>query len=476
MGVSVMKIKSTKAFLVCLLCFALLAAVHASVASSAGEGGIARESGDVQPPIFGTNEQELEAVLADLGIEVPISKPSIYVNEAGYVSDRDKTILFVGGQCGNTFEVVRSYDQAVVYTGTIPESDRDKLSGVAFGVADFSVVDEVGTYYILTDIVGQSYPFTIAEDTYENLFLNLLRNMSDDNRQESAVGVCDMSFGMHAIMCAMQYNGSLFEAAYAHLEEQEQDKQLVTQLLYMANWLIAQQDTDGSLYGDYEATAAFCGVMAMSRCSFGKYEKSVDKEYQQAQERAWNWLCKQECTTDIQKNARFYAATQLFNSDGNSIYRKLADEFLKEQGKDFYADRFLFYGMISYLSSEKGVDRDLCTNIVMDITDRAQNLCTKAKEDTIAGIGVRTIPDALLNMRYLSFANYLSPNKEYTLIIENTIQYIGGLNEYGVCCIGADGKWRNAQVTQERNLEWNGIMLFGMSDMLNNLNAINNVR
>lgn len=412
-------------------------------------------------------------VLASYGVEMPVSTPSIYVDAAGYVSGREKKVVFVGDRHGKTFDLVRSRDGEVVYTGMIPEGTRDGLSGKTFSVGDFTEFDEQGTYYIHTDIVGQSYPFGIAGDTYEKLFLSMLRNVSDANLQESPEGVCDVSFGMHVIMYSLQCNGSLFEAAYAHLGEHEQDKQLVTQLLYMAKWLMSQQRTDGSLYGDYEATAAFCGIMTMTRDMFGRYEASVDKEYHQAAEKAWDWLDRQTCDTDSRKSARFYAAAQLFHSEGSEGYRTIAEEFLQEKEEDYSGERSVFYGVLAYISAPKDTDRDLCTHIMKDMVDRVKAICGEVKEDAFFGIGTRTLESTMSNMLHLSFVNYLTPSKEYTVIIENTIQYIGGLNEDGICYMGPDGMWRNIDTTRERNFEWNGIMLFSMSDMIKNIGGNN---
>ena len=81
----------------------------------------------------------------------------------------------------------------------------------------------------------------------------------------------------------------------------------------------------------------------------------------------------------------------------------------------------------------------------------------------------RSIEDSLLNILLLGFINDVTPSKEYTQIIENTIQYIGGQNETGNCYVNAEGIWLAAENTQGRNLEWNGILLFGVSNMLMNL-------
>lgn len=410
-------------------------------------------------------------VLASYGVEAPVSRPAIYVNMAGYVSGREKKVVFAGGQHGKTFRVVRSQDGAVVYTGRIPEETMDDMTGQQFSVADFTALEEPGLYYVHTDIIGQSYPFRIAPDAYENLFLSMLRNASDVAMEESAQGICEAAFGMHVIMYALQCNGTLFESAYEHLGEDEQDKQLVTQLLYVGKWMISQQHQDGSLYDDYAATAAFCGIMEMSRHVFGRYEASVDKEYKEAAMRAWEWLAGMECHTDAEKSARFYAAAQLFHEEGSEQYKKIAEAFLKEKEADYFDGQFVFYGVLAYISAEKGTDRDLCTYIMQDLMDRTEGICEAAKEDTVFGVGSRAVEDSVNHALHLSFINYLTPSKEYTQIIENTIQYMGGLNESGTCYVGADGRWKNTDVVQGANLEWNGIMLLGMSDLLKNLSG-----
>ena len=407
-------------------------------------------------------------ILASYGISIPQSSPSVYVDEAGYETGREKQVIFAGERHGETFDVVRRSDNKVIYTGTIAAGIQDEMTGMIFSTGDFTAVDVPGTYYIRTDIVGESYPFTIAEDSYEKLFLNMLMDLSNADLGENPEDICDVCFGMHAIMHALQCNGALFEAAYEQLAENEQDKQLVSQLLYMAKWLMSQQQEDGSLYGDYEATAAFCGIMAMSRDNFGKYEASVRKEYHQASIKAWRWLEQQKCDTDVTKSARFYAAAQLFKASTDGTYKKIAEDYLREKKENYSEEQFVFYGALAYISAEKGTDRKLCSAVMMDMVERTESICKEVEQDTIFGTGTRSVERNLSNMLHLSFVNYLTPSKEYTVIIENTIQYMGGLNESGICYIGADGKWNNSVEAEEQSFEWNGIMLLGMSDMLIN--------
>lgn len=424
----------------------------------AQQSGTASQSGVAQMESYGS-------LLASYGVTLPVSRPSIYVDVAGYVTGREKEVIFAGERHGQTFDVVRSQDGEVVYTGVIPGGEVDPLSGQLLSVGNFTDFDEPGTYYIHTDIVGQSYSFGIAEDTYENLFLSMLKNISNADLQESPEGVCDVSFGMHIVMYALQCNGTLFEAAYQHLDHSEQDKQLVTQLLYMGKWLSSKQNNDGSLYGNYEATAAYCGIMAMSWDMFGRYEASVGREYQNAAWAAWEWLEQQPCETDSEKSARFYAAAQLFHTDGGVEYKTIAEEFLRAKETDYSSERFVFYGVLAYISAGKGTDRDLCTYIMRDMVDRVEAICEAVKKDSVFGTSTRTVSENMSNMLHLSFVNYLMPSKEYTVIIENTIQYMGGLNEDGICYMGADG-------AQVQSMEWRGILLLSMSDMIGNINEL----
>lgn len=427
----------------------------------------------IQQSIFG-REEGFGALLVSQGIELPVSTTKIFINQAGYISDRSKKVIFLGERLGSEFKVINQANGEIAYTGQIEKGKIDEISGFFLSAGDFTELTEPGTYYIETEIVGQSYPFNITQNGYENMFIGMLKNVGDAQLTQDAQGICSTSFGMHVIMHAIQCNGLLFEEAYKHFDADEQDKQLVTQLLYFASWLMAQQEADGSLYSDYEATAAFCGIMVMSRDTFGKYEESISKKYKEASDKAWEWLEKQECDTDVRKSARFYAAAQLFKAEYSEEYKKIVEDFLTEKNEDYSSERFVFYGVLAYISAGSNTDRDLCTHIMKDLVDKNENACEAAKNDEFFGIGKRTMYDSLYNMLLLCFVNYITPSKEYTEIIENTIQYMGGLNESGVCYIDGSGVWKELSETADRSLEWNGILLFGMSDMLKNFIDIEN--
>ncbi len=125
----------------------------------------------------------------------------------------------------------------------------------------------------------------------------------------------------------------------------------------------------------------------------------------------------------------------------------------------------MFYGVLAYISAEEGTDRDLCTYIMRDMVDRVEAICEEARQDDILGTGTRTTEENMSDMLHLSFVNYLTPSKEYTVIVENTIQYMGGLSVDGTCYLGTTG-------AQIQRFEWRGILLLGMSDMIRNINEL----
>ncbi len=417
----------------------------------------------LQQSLFSRGD-EAGSMLAVSGIELPVSQTRIFVNRTGYDAVDVKKIVFSGDGYGDTYDIVRQEDREIVYTGKIPQAAYDVNTGNYVSIADFSEFTDTGKYYIETAVVGQSYPFTITDDAYSSLFLNIVKNISSEVVIEDADGVCDASFGMNVIMYAMQCNGELFETTYGLMEET--DRKIVEQLLYVADMLISKQQNDGSLYGDYEATAAFCGIISMCRTNFGKYAEDVDRTYEKAVDKAWSWIEANKANSSEKKAAKFYAAAQMFNSGNDEIYREISEQYINEKESNYSEDSFTFYGTLAYMGAKSEVDRDLCTYIMMDMVERTETICDDVAKDKLFNVGTDLIGDNMSNMLHLCFINYLVPSREYTDMIENIIQYIGGFNGTGTCYIGEDGIWKIIPDNENKSFEWTGIMLFAISDLM----------
>lgn len=393
-------------------------------------------------------EEQTIVYTGEISFEIPVSTLNIFVNPNGYQAERGKQVIFKPENLSGEFRVIREADWEVIYTGTIEKN-----------VGDFSDVSEPGEYFIEQDEVGRSYTFSILEDTYEPIFQGLMQNLiveipkADVDKSD----ICDVSFGMHAMMLTLQCHGVLFE----------KDNNLVSQILEMAEWLLTFQDEKtGSMFDDYEATAAFCGVLAQSADSFGKYDAVVSKQFMEASKKAWKWLEKQSKQAKECPSAQFYAATQLMKAEESVRYKEIVDNFLKTRETKLTDDKFSFYGALIYLNTVKNIDRDLCTQMMQEMVSETEEISQRVKENPYF-VYTDNIDENFQKILLIGFVDYITPSNEYAVILENTLHYLLGRNQTGSGYLKNDGTWIEVEATVQKNVEWNGILLFCLSDLLN---------
>lgn len=412
-----------------------------------------------------TKEMEKEAGIEseiemedDIMASIPKSSVKVMVNRFGYLPDSEKKVFFIGDELGETFRVVNADTYEVVYTGKIENKNKEK--NVSQGT--FSTLTEEGTYYVETDIIGRSYSFIIGKDAYNELFGYLAKGetITYDKTPES---ICDICFGMHAMMLALGCHGILFE----NVSEQDKEQNgVVVQLLRLADWLATQQDEKtGSIFEDYDATAAFCGIMSMCKDVFGKYDTDVAKKYTLAANKAWKWLSKQTVKNKEQEHARFYAAVQLLSIENSNEYKKMVTDYLSKREDKLTEDRFIFYGAMTYLGIKKGTDRELCTNLMQEFVQDTESISQSVKKEPFL-VYTEDITENLHKILLICFSNYITPSNEYRIVIENTLHYMTGRNADGISYIDAKNGWQDVKATKGHNLEWNGILLFCLSDIL----------
>lgn len=96
----------------------------------------------------------------------------IYLNQVGYPTNSVK-IAVTTAPCN--FQIIREKDQISIYDGTTTEGGFDAASGDATYHIDFSKVTVPGRYYILTGDHKKSPLFTIGDDIYHQLKLDLMK-------------------------------------------------------------------------------------------------------------------------------------------------------------------------------------------------------------------------------------------------------------------------------------------------------------
>ncbi len=96
---------------------------------------------------------------------------TILTNQVGYLKDNKKVAVFRGKNLDTEFNVVDVKTNQTVYTGNIygEFSNADAKETNWYG--DFSELKTEGTYKITTETMGESFPFTIGDNSiYSDLF------------------------------------------------------------------------------------------------------------------------------------------------------------------------------------------------------------------------------------------------------------------------------------------------------------------
>jgi endoglucanase len=98
---------------------------------------------------------------------------SIKLDQVGYPSQSAKVALV--SVPATTFKVRRAGDNATVFEGKLSAASADANSGDTVQVADFTELQEPGTYYLEVPGVGRSWTFSIAPDVFSRTFYLAMR-------------------------------------------------------------------------------------------------------------------------------------------------------------------------------------------------------------------------------------------------------------------------------------------------------------
>jgi endoglucanase len=101
--------------------------------------------------------------------------PAIKIDQVGYLPDAPKVAFVVSAAATGHFALV-STDRNVVFRGTLGGPIDDPDSGDRTRSADFSSVRTPGTYVVVVDGVGQSWPFQIHPEMYRRAYYLAMRS------------------------------------------------------------------------------------------------------------------------------------------------------------------------------------------------------------------------------------------------------------------------------------------------------------
>lgn len=127
-----------------------------------------------------------------------VKKIGVNCNQAGYLPDAVKKAVVRDSAktpAGGSFTVVDAATGEAVYTGPLSGSSFSAACGERTATADFSQLTRAGTYKVVTESGGESFPFEIGAGVYDSLAASVLRMFY---LQRCGTEIADAVFGHKA--------------------------------------------------------------------------------------------------------------------------------------------------------------------------------------------------------------------------------------------------------------------------------------
>lgn len=433
--------------------------------------------------------------------EVPRSLPGILVDQVGYDTDSRKIAFFLGEILPDQFRIIEEESGNCVYEGEIESRGYDELAGSFVSYGEFDDFAVPGRYYIEADMVGQSYVFQIEKEPYDEVFDMVLRRyyfnrcgvtLSTDLAGSLAHNAChtkeaqmkdqadvklDVSGGWHmdekgnrdvvkgcqtvnSLLLAYELHPDVFNDFLKIPESSNQIPDLLDEVRYEIDWLIKMQDTvSGAVYssvsvadsktGGYilyvdgitmDATIQYAATMAKFSYLYQTYDREFATVCLKAADRAYRYA--EKYLSDVAEEEYFYAATELYRATGGYGYRNTIDTYLiKEQSVDLSKD-FIFWGVVTYLSTKQRVDLNLCSTYMKYLMQDVEQISYAAKTcKLLVSLDKEnnSNADMLQNMAHLAVVDHIITNHEYAMVLENHLHYLLGRNRESVSYLDQTG-------------------------------------
>lgn len=380
---------------------------------------------------------------ADLTYEVPVSKPSILINQLGYFTDGAKLAILTGSEMPDFFHVVDAESGDIVYTG-IPEDkgyNEDTKEYCSYGV--FTEFQTAGTYYIEAPVLGRSYTFSLEQNIYDQVFREACKQYYYNRcgitlteeyagaaahnachtgkamlREDSSVSI-DVSGGWHQDekgqkdvvkasknIAVMLLAYELFQESFTDdagiPESGNQVPDILDEIKYEIEWLLKMQNQNtGEVYAGvavfeqkgtnpgksadiYVEPASYEAgkAFAMVLAKFSYLYQNYDTEYATNCLKAADRAWKYVNLNDTTETDswKFAAAAELYRAAGQFTYHKYIVEYLTGENYKKGLDETSFLGCMTYISTKQKVTLSLCESAIKTIMDEAERVSQSARQ------------------------------------------------------------------------------------------------
>lgn len=391
----------------------------------------------------------------DFDYERKAEKPSVQVDRLGYLPGSVKTAVFQGRELPDRFRVMEKDSGKCVYEGDIRLSEG-REEDILTGYGSFSGLREEGTYYIQCDRIGCSYYFDVNSKAYFGTaakYGEIVEQMQKEQEFGETVEICET---VSCLLAAYEMYPELFCEIWPSGNPGGEQTELnagefFRMLRKKTDLLLSLQDErTGGIYGSTEgnvslqnkaqettenlsgeATAAFAGTMAKYGYLYQEYDWDYANICLKAAAKAWRFLNTAGQGDNAAQSAvatgRIYAAAELYRASNEGIYHNYIlqnREFVAAEKEDLY----LLMGKVTYLSTRRTMDHELCTQIMAGLMKEAGKIAARGKTELFL-VGDKETDAMMWDMTVLALTNYAIMNHEYVTVIENYLHYLFGRNE-----------------------------------------------
>lgn len=378
---------------------------------------MAGEPGDGSPAYMAGGMEDVPVV----DYLVPHQLPNVLTDRRGYSVGDVKRAFVTGRQLPETFTLVNGKTGEAVYYGTIEEKSYSEELARYVGYADFSRVDEPGSYYVVCDLVGQSYRFDITERFYQELFHEAYSEI-----------IRDCESGKLSILDAVRLLGTY--EWYGELFPDQNHNDTPDVLEKLRGW-VAYTEENGAGAGQEALYAAFLAKFSYN-CKNYNYPYAAECLKRAAD------VFGQAPDAAAGSADSFYALAELFRATGLDTYHgKLLEykDFFDDNGTYLEEESYL-YGSMTYLMTRQKVDEELCENFMYTIMGRVEQISEQYRSMIAPGpVGGNMPADLTKCVSELSCANFILNIYQYTNMVEECLHYLMGRNMESVNFHEKDG-------------------------------------
>lgn len=465
--------------------------------------------------------------------EVPESTPGILINQLGYIADSTKMVIFRGEELPSYFHVVNAETGKTEFSGFAEDEEYNDETKEYNSYGDFSQLQKPGTYYVEAPLLGRSYSFVIEDNLYDSVFQEAFKQyyynrcgmtLTEEYAKERAHNAChtgkavlredisvsvDVSGGWHQdqkgskdvataaknigiMLLAYELYGDSFTDDMGIPESGNGIPDILDEVRYEIQWLLKMQDaTTGGVYAgvtvydqtpgkatnayvepaEAEASRAFAMVLAKFSYLYQTYDTEQATACLKAADRAWKYA--ELADPEGMDEWRFASAAELYRASGLWNCHKAVTDYLQLGGYRENMGEITFLGCVTYVSTKQKVNRELCSEVMKVLMEKAEVVSLKSRESFYGTEGNKEQDNnaqLLQNMMYLTMIDHVITNHEYETIIENHLHYFMGRNAKAISYIDNVGERNYKEIDESlgimKQFEADSKLIFMLSEIV----------